>query len=235
MDVKGWGNQEQKRICARKFAAGEGPELLELAASVMPLHAGPVVETLQTQVDIFVGFEFDDGQAIVAGGGQHVEHGAVGGGEGRGLRVEGAVIEVLVERSYVADQQRLKPALRMQAKKLVMMGTLRAARGAQAVDQVIEDGGIAFVEDALFGADAEGNLLAAAKGGWFMANAGAGELQAMPTEGNFGGGQDGDFAFGQATEHLVNRVGEAIEGRSFVGTADQAGVDVAAVGEIELG
>jgi hypothetical protein len=211
VDVKGWGNQEQKRICARKFAAGEGPELLELAASVMPLHAGPVVETLQRQVDIFVGFEFDDSQAIVAGGGEHVE------------------------RSYVADHQRLKPALRMQAKKLVMMGTLRAARGAQAVDQVIEDGGIAFVEDALFGADAEGNLLAAAKGGWFMANAGAGELQAMPTEGNFGGGKDGGFAFGQAAEHLVNRVGEAIEGRSFVGTADQAGVDVAAVGEIELG
>jgi hypothetical protein len=94
----------------------------------------------------------------------------------------------------------------------VTAGTLRAARGSQAADEVIEHGGIAIVEDAVFGTDAEGNLLAAAQGGWLMADAGAGEFQAMPTEGNFGGGQDGDVALRQAAVHLLNGVGEAIEG-----------------------
>jgi len=176
-------------------------------------------------VDVFVGFEFDDGQAMIAGGGKHVEHSAVGGGEGWDLRIEGAVIEMLIDRAHVADDQRLKPALGMQAKKLVMTGALRAARGAQAADEVIEGGGIAIVEDALFRADAEGNLLAAAEGGWFVANAGAGEFQA----------KDGDFAFGQASENLTNGIGETVEGRRFIGTAHQAGVNVAAVSEIELG
>ena len=68
-----------------------------------------------------------------------------------------------------------------------------------------------------------------------MTDAGAGELQAMPAKGDFGGRKDRDFAFGQAAEHLVNGIGETVEGRGFVGAAHQAGVDVAAVGEIELG
>lgn len=57
----------------------------------------------------------------------------------------------------------------------------------------------------------------------------------MPAEGNFGGGKDGDVALRQAAEHLVNGNGEAIEGRGFIGAAHQAGVDIAAVGEIEPG
>lgn len=59
MDVEGWGDQEQEGIGGGKFAAGEVAELLELSTGVMPLHPGPVVEALG-QVDVFVGFEFDD-------------------------------------------------------------------------------------------------------------------------------------------------------------------------------
>jgi hypothetical protein len=68
-----------------------------------------------------------------------------------------------------------------------------------------------------------------------VADAGTGELQPVPAKGDFGGRKDRAFALRQAAQHQMNRIGEAVEGRSFIGATHQAGVDIAAVGEIELG
>ncbi len=78
--------------------AGGGVGGLEVVAA----DADPVVEALQGEVEVVVGFELDDGEAaglraVGAGDGEEVEHAAVGGGEGGDLGVDVGGVEVGVE------------------------------------------------------------------------------------------------------------------------------------------
>ena len=59
-----------------------------MAVVVERAHANPIVESLQGQVQIFVGLEFDDRETAVAIEGEQVEHAAIAGGECGNLRVE---------------------------------------------------------------------------------------------------------------------------------------------------
>jgi len=81
MDVQGRRDQVEQRLFRRQLAVGEMSKAGKFCARVVPRYSRPIVEALQRQVDIFVGFEFDDREAAVARDGQDVKHGAVGGGE----------------------------------------------------------------------------------------------------------------------------------------------------------
>ena len=106
-------HQKKQRSFVGQLAPGEISESREFSAGAVPLHARPLVKTLQWQVNIFVGFEFQHCQSSGHGRGQHVEHGAVGGGEGRDLRIKTGRIKALVERRDIFDDQRFQPAFGM--------------------------------------------------------------------------------------------------------------------------
>ncbi len=127
VDVQSRGHQEKQGFCRRKFSPGKVAELLELAASVMPLDAGPVIEPLEREMDILVCFQFHDRHLIRSRDGKNVEHGTVGSGEGGDLRVEAAVIQTFVDGADVAHYKRLEPAFGMQPPKSLVPGTLRTA------------------------------------------------------------------------------------------------------------
>ena len=67
MHVQSGSDQEQQRLSRAEFAEGKVSEALELAASVVPGHARPVIQTLHGQVNVFVGLEFDDGEPPCTG------------------------------------------------------------------------------------------------------------------------------------------------------------------------
>ena len=67
----------------RTIAAGDA-----LAICVEGADAYPVVECLQRQMQIFVGFEFDDDEAAIAIEGEQIEHAAIAGRERWNLRVK---------------------------------------------------------------------------------------------------------------------------------------------------
>lgn len=79
----------------------------------MPLNARPIIETLQRKVNIFISLEFNDREPSVAGQGEDIEHGAIGSGKCRDLRVMMARVKALVECSDITKNQRLEPALGM--------------------------------------------------------------------------------------------------------------------------
>src|SRR4029077_21179450 len=97
----------------------------------MPLHARPVIQALQWQMDVFVRFQFHNDQAPFAGRGQHIEHGAIRGREGGYLGIETAVVEFLVHSSDIAYYERLQPPFRVQAPQWLMPCSLCATSGTQ--------------------------------------------------------------------------------------------------------
>ena len=56
-------HQKQQRPFGRQLPLGKISEALELSARMVPGHPRPVVQTLQRQVDIFVGLQFDHRQS----------------------------------------------------------------------------------------------------------------------------------------------------------------------------
>ena len=74
VDVEGGGDQVEARGERGEFEAAEVAVALELAKAffvsglqVVVTDADPVVEALQGEVEVVVGFEFDDGEAAVGG------------------------------------------------------------------------------------------------------------------------------------------------------------------------
>src|SRR5215470_2588835 len=110
-------------------------------------------------MDVLIRFQLNNRQLAITLRGQHDEHGAVGSGKSRHLRIEATWIEALVERTDIAHHQRFQPALRMQPVKSVMPTALQAALRAQALHQRGKFTGRARVENTLFGANAKHDLL----------------------------------------------------------------------------
>ena len=75
VDVEGGGDQVEARGEGGEFDSAEVAVALELAEAgsgvgglqVVVTDANPVVEALQGEVEVVVGFEFDDGEAAVGG------------------------------------------------------------------------------------------------------------------------------------------------------------------------
>jgi hypothetical protein len=78
VDVEGGRDAVEERVLCGELDAGEIAAAGNFSGAVEHADAGPVVERLQRQVEVVVGFEFEDGEAAVAGDGDEVEHGAGG-------------------------------------------------------------------------------------------------------------------------------------------------------------
>jgi len=105
MDVQGGSDQKQQGLSRTEFAKWKVSEALELAASMVPGHARPIVQTLQGQVNVFIGLEFDDTEPARAGDGQHINHGAVGGGKSGYLGIETCRFQLFLHGSNILDHQ----------------------------------------------------------------------------------------------------------------------------------
>lgn len=82
-------------LCADVVAVGESVAGVRIGGlGVVPADANPVVEALESEVEIFRGFEFEDGEASVAGDGEEVEHAAVACLEGWDLGVNVGGVEL---------------------------------------------------------------------------------------------------------------------------------------------
>lgn len=70
-------DQEKQGLSVTQFNPGKVSEAMKLATGMVPGHAGPVVQTLHGQVDVFICLEFDHRQTVRAGHRKDVNHGAV--------------------------------------------------------------------------------------------------------------------------------------------------------------
>ncbi len=66
-------------------------------------------------MEILGGFEFDDGEAVVAGDAQQIDDSAVGCGKGGHLWVEHGGVQARIQQGDVTLDDRLQPALGLQA------------------------------------------------------------------------------------------------------------------------
>ena len=114
MHMQSGRHQEEQRLVGAQLSSRKVSEALELAAGLVPRHSRPVVQTLQGQVNILVGLEFDDGEASLPGDGEHVDHGAIGSRKRRYLGIQTGGIQTFVHCRDVAHDQRFQPAFGMQ-------------------------------------------------------------------------------------------------------------------------
>jgi len=106
VDVQCGGDEVETRRLRGERDVAEVSVALELAGSqgetggrvsgreVVVADADPVVEALECEVEVVVGFELDDGEAAIGGDAEQVEEAAVGGaGDGGDLRVDVGGVE----------------------------------------------------------------------------------------------------------------------------------------------
>ena len=218
--------------------AGGGVGGLEVVVA----DADPVVEALEGEVEVFVGFEFEDGEAagFRAGGGgdaEEVQHAAVGGGDGGDLGVDVGGVEVGVDGLDVATEEGFEPALGLGAVEGVFFVSGRGAAGEEAGDEFAEVGGVFVGERGFVGSGAEGDFEGLVEGVAGEAGADAGELQAVEEEGEFGGGAEfllDEVAggVGDKGEDAGGGFGEAELCGLEVGGLEEAGGEVAVVGGV---
>ena len=236
MDAQRRRHHKQQRRLGRQFNTGKITVLAELSALVVPLYPRPVVEPLQGQMDILMRLELEHSQPALAGGGQHIDHGAVAGGEGGHLRIHMPRVEAGIKTRQIGDEFRFQPALRLHAPKRVG----HAASGMAAVAQQANGGGkVCFVglgQQRFVLAGAEAELLFLLEAGRVGRAAHAGEGQPMQAESDLGGAADVDLELGLGCQctHAGDGGGEAVNRGRTVRAADQSRGDVAAVGMVEL-
>lgn len=185
-------------------------------------------------MNVFVGLEFDDGEASVAGGGENVDHGAIAGSEGWDLRIDMQTIETRVEDGDVADDQRFDPTLRHGTVNGV--GAIAGvAASCDVAEVIVESGLIRLIDGELSGTHAKVKLL-----GWMegVARGGqtrTGKLKAVQAEDEFARRNDDRLGVGDNREHLCDGSGEALQGGMLIRRMDETGGDVAGVGGVKRG
>lgn len=78
MHMEGRGNEKQEGILGREFDAGKVATACDLSSLVERAHTSPVVEGLQGQMQVVVGFQFEDGEAALARDGEQIQQGSAG-------------------------------------------------------------------------------------------------------------------------------------------------------------
>ena len=103
----------------------------------MPLHARPVIQALQRQMNVFVGLQLDDREPSFARQRQHIDHRPVRSRKCRNLRIDRLGFQPLVNHADVVHHQRLQPALWMHAEQAVIAAAHRdvAHRATRSADR----------------------------------------------------------------------------------------------------
>ena len=161
---------------------------------MVPFHTRPVVQPLQRQVDVFVGFQFHHRQAARMRGGEHIDHGPVRGGKRRNLRIPARRLQPPIHYTHVAHHQRLQPSLRAQTPQRILTRSIRMASIAQTMCQLRECILVMSLQNALLRAHSEHDLLSVAERSWDSTQSRAGELQPAPAKNHLRRRQHGDFA-----------------------------------------
>lgn len=233
MDVEGGGDEVEVWGLRAEAGVGKVAVLLEVSdaaegsgaglgiGEMVVANADPVVEALQGEVEVFVGFEFDDGEAVVAGDGEEIEHAAIevaaGAGEGGDLGVDGGGFELWIEGGEVGAEGAFEPALRLGAEEDVLGrvgegGFGGGGDGAAAIEEVTDEltkvGAGAGEERGFAGAGADGDLELTVEGLADEGGADTGELEAVEEEGELGAGAEAELAGGGAGDG----VGVAVSG-----------------------
>ncbi len=256
VDAQGGGDQVKAGSVGGEAQAGEVAVALELAETkggagggvggleVVPADANPVVKALKREVEIFVGFEFEDCEAVVGGDGEKVQHATVGGSEGWHLRVDVGGVEVWgdgsVEQIEIAAEGGLKPALGLHAVERVTFVRFASVRGGgaaleEASGEVAEVGGVVFSERGFVGSGTEADLLGVVKGVAGEAGADASELQTVEMEGELAGVaklllDEVAGCVGDESEDTGGGLGEAELCGLQIGRVEEAGGEVTLVG-----
>ena len=207
---------------------------------MVPAHADPVVKSLQRKLRVLGRLQLDDSEAAIRGNGEQVEHAAVGGCEGRHLRVDVRGVELFVEHAKIAVEHAFEPALGLQAVERIALVGLREAAFAQARNQRSQLVFVAFREQRLTRTRAEADLFDAIEALSRRADADARELESMQQEGELGAAAQprlhhGAEGLGNHGQHARGGVRETQRGVGGVGRVDQSRDQVAVVGGVARG
>ena len=213
--------------------AGEVAEFQELAAFMVPGDPGPVVETLQREMDVFVGLEFDDHETVGSSAGKDVNHGAVGSRESRHLAVNTGWIETVIEHVDVGGNNGFQPALGHHLPERMLLGTVGMTNFAQMGGEITESGFTAGIEETQFAA--ENDFLLGTKRCVVGREAGVRESQAPPAERDLADGKNFNFTVWGHSLNLRDGGRESLENNGMIEGMAKPGPHVAAVGAIELG
>ena len=215
MEFERGGDQEQAGAVGGDGVAGEIAVGGELAAFGVPSDAHPVVEGLEGQMDVFGGLDFKDDEAARAFNREQVGDAAVEPGEGWNLAVDGFGAETGVEGGDGFPDAHFEPGFRG---ALLKNAALFAAEADEFGDERPHFWKVAGVEDA-FVVDAAAEF----------AIAPAGEFQAEDAEAGGATGERDAFDVRPSGE-----LGDPVrQGEDGVLAAFEAGLQVAAIGEVE--
>ncbi len=180
MHMQGGRDQHEQRLLRRELASREIAELRKLSAALVPQDTRPVIHALQGKVEIFVGFEFDDGQSRVTSYRENVNHRPIRCGECGNLGIHGFRPQPPIERRNVAGDERFQPALRMHSPQRMVLGTILMTDCRRQPHQIGKLRFVLQVENALLRPHAKSDFLAALEIPRIVRNPRLGEFKPMP-------------------------------------------------------
>ena len=131
---------------------------------MVPADAQPIVQALQGEMQVLIGFEFQHRQTAVAGHREQVEHAAIAGLKSRylGVNVRGVKLRKaalpVAERLDIAAQLRFKPCLRCHAEERVFEAAVRVPAFKQPGNQFAKQRFCIGGQRGFVGSGAEGNF-----------------------------------------------------------------------------
>ena len=217
VDVEGGGDQIELRGLGREAGLRKVAVMLEVAdagecavrgigmCQVVMANANPVVEALHGELEVFVGFHLDDGEAIGLGEGEEVEHAAIEIGAGSGKRgdlgVDGSGLEIGVKGRESCAESAFEPALGLRAEEWILCGVgvgrvggSSAATIEQVAYELAEMGLGGRQEEGFSGAGADGHFKLPVEGLAREGGADAGKFETVQEEGELGVGAKTEFA-----------------------------------------
>jgi hypothetical protein len=173
MDAQGRSGKDETRRQGRNVDAGEVAislkrrPMLCTATDGLPIliqgaDTNPVIERLQGKVQVFVGFELEDGEAARPIEGEQIEHTPVTRGECGNLGVEQIAAQVRQDLVDVHAEPRFEPSFRLQPEECIGVGAIWIAAKEQAREQLAAERLVVRGERRFVGSRAEGDFLFAA-------------------------------------------------------------------------
>ena len=191
-------------------------------------------------MEVFVGLEFDDGEAAAAVEGEQIEQAAVAHGERGDLGVKQIAAEAGEQLGNAAAQPRLKPVLGLHAEERIGVRAVGVAAEEEAGAEVAAEGFALRGERSFVCACAEGEFVLAGEGVGGGGVVDAGELEAVEEQADLsgGGGTNLDAVFGRGGEQgeqVIDSLPAALDGGCGTEGMDEARLEVAGVAEVDGG
>src|SRR6266849_5941023 len=113
----------------------------DLAALQLSTHAQPIIRSLQRQMDVLAGFQFNDRQPAGTRHREQVENSVLAPGIGKNLRVDEPLIEQGIDARDVLANEGFQPALRLNAvERMARIAGQRVAVNLQFMQKMLQRG-----------------------------------------------------------------------------------------------